>query len=66
MEPTTTTTEAITTEAAGGMTVQLAHDITSSTITVMGFSFVLGSIFTVLLLMLLDYMRSRREAKTAK
>ena len=33
--------------------------LTESTIYIMGFSFVLGSLFTILLLILLDFMRSK-------
>lgn len=56
--------------ATGQQTVEIGvgtlQYITSSSIYLMGFSFIIGSGFTILMLMLLDYMRMRREAKNAK
>lgn len=46
--------------------MQTLQQVTTTSIYLMGFSFILGSCITVLLLMLLDYMRMRREAKAAK
>lgn len=45
-------------------TLGLLQGIATSSLYLMGFSFILGSCFTILLLMLLDYMRMRREGKT--
>lgn len=39
---------------------QAMMHITQSSINLMGASFILGSLFTILLLMVIDYMRSRR------
>lgn len=41
------------------MDLSTLHEISVGTIYLMGFSFILGSAFTVLLLLLLDFMRSR-------
>ena len=43
-----------------GLTLTQLHELSVSTIYLMGFSFILGSAFTVLLLLLLDFMRMRR------
>lgn len=55
---------------AGQKTVEIGVDtlfqITKSSVYLMGFSFIAGSCFTVLILMLLDYMRLRREGKLTK
>ncbi len=51
-------------EAANGTPVaklQLLAELGSSTIIWMGLSFILGSLFTVLILMLLDFMRQQQE-----
>jgi hypothetical protein len=39
------------------------HELTQSAIYMMGASFVLGSAFTLLLLVILDWMRSRNPEK---
>lgn len=66
MEVTAAAADVATAATNGGMTIEAAQQMTSSTIYMMGFSFILGSCVTVLLLMLLDYMRMRREEKAAK
>jgi hypothetical protein len=40
---------------------QFAYDITVSTIYLLGASFVLGSLFTILLLMMLDFIRRNSD-----
>lgn len=47
------------------MSISTLQELSVSTIYLMGFSFILGSAFTVLLLLLLDFMRMRRGALTA-
>lgn len=42
---------------------QTLLEITQSTIYLMGASFVLGSLFTLLLLLVLDFVRSSKEEK---
>ncbi len=37
----------------------MAHNITESTIYLMGGSFILGSLVTIMLLLILDFMRQR-------
>ena len=39
----------------------LFHDLTASTIYLMGISFLLGSFMTILVLILLDFMRARSQ-----
>ncbi len=46
------------------MDLSVLQDLSVSTIYLMGFSFVLGSAFTVLMLLILDFMRSRHMEKT--
>lgn len=42
-----------------------AAEMSLGTVYLMGFSFILGSLFTILLLLILDFMRSRREPKAS-
>jgi hypothetical protein len=42
---------------------ELVHDITVSTVYLLGASFVLGSLFTILLLMMLDFIRRNSPPK---
>ncbi len=39
------------------------HEITAGTIYLMGGSFILGSLFTILMLILLDFMRRNTEKR---
>lgn len=51
-----------------GMTIekaQLLVDITQTTIYLMGASFVLGSMFTLLLLLVLDFVRRNKGPKNS-
>jgi len=41
--------------------LKLLHDINVHTITLMGFSFLLGSIFTILVLLILDWTRAMQQ-----
>lgn len=41
----------------------LIIDLTTSTIWMMGVSFILGSLFTILILIILDFMRRRSESE---
>jgi hypothetical protein len=45
--------------------MHIIQQATASSLYLMGFSFIIGSGFTILMLMLLDYMRMRRVAKAA-
>lgn len=40
-------------------------DITQNVISLMGVSFILGSLFTILVMILLDFMKSRKGEKKA-
>jgi hypothetical protein len=43
--------------------MNILQELTVNTIYFMGCSFILGSLFTLLLLLLLDFMRFQRESK---
>ncbi|MCI5049396.1 MAG: hypothetical protein MRY32_03590 [Rickettsiales bacterium] len=43
--------------------VDTLFSLTESSIYLMGFSFVLGSLFTILMLLILDFMRRNAEKK---
>jgi hypothetical protein len=42
---------------------QVFVDITQNVISLMGVSFILGSLFTILVMMLLDFMKGRKAEK---
>ena len=48
-------------------TAELAHaaEVSQDVVYLMGFSFVLGSLFTVLVLLLLDFMRRNKNGSNA-
>lgn len=50
-------------EHAAEPTLKLLHIIGQNTIYLMGVSFILGCLFTILLLLLLDFMRRHHERK---
>jgi hypothetical protein len=54
----TTTTATIDTQSD---LVSSMHNLTNSTIQLMGLSFILGSLFTILILILLDFMRRNQK-----
>ncbi len=43
--------------------MSLLHDISTATIYLMGLSFILGSMVTVLILLLLDLVRTRTQSR---
>lgn len=45
------------TTQASGLSLEAAHSLTSSTITLMGASFILGVLFMTFMLLVLDFMR---------
>lgn len=49
-----------------GFLHQLAYNITENVIYLMGFSFILGSLCTVILLLLLDFIRRSSAEKETK
>ena len=46
--------------------LEFFHDISTSMIYLMGFSFILGSVFTLLLLVMLDWIRNRNVAQSSE
>ncbi len=46
-------------------TTEILAEITESTIYLMGISFILGSLFTIFLLVVLDFMKRNRSKKDA-
>ena len=55
--------ENVATKVATQEHLQSAFELTQNSIYIMGGSFVLGSMFTLLLLLLLDFMRRNKGAK---
>lgn len=49
--------------AKNGLTVETAQTLTQNTIYLMGFSFIIGSLFTIFVLIVLDFMRRNKEGK---
>ncbi|GEM_PF-2259185 len=50
-------------EIAASTSVEVSQNLVSGTIYMMGTSFILGVLFTVLVLLLLDFMRRNTEEK---
>lgn len=46
--------------------LEMFHEVSTSMIYLMGFSFILGSIFTLLLLVILDWIRNRNLAQSGE
>lgn len=49
--------------AANAHTLRVLASVSESTIYLMGFSFIVGSLFTILMLIMLDFMRRNSGSK---
>ena len=52
---------ATTTGHTGGISVEMAQTLTQNTVYLMGLSFIIGSLFTIFVLIVLDLMRRNRQ-----
>ncbi len=57
----------VATASADNLTISSSalQTITVETVYLMGFSFIIGSLFTILMLLILDFMKHMRESKAS-